>query len=96
MWINPNTGKGWTDDEEATFAEIMRITGMERIAAIQLFRRCKSNAVKAINVARRNCGLSDAQVAVHESVKAARLAALSKARQTLAQNRAIRQSEVTA
>jgi hypothetical protein len=51
MWINPNTGKGWTDAEEATFADIMRISHKERIAAIQLFRRCRSNATKALKLA---------------------------------------------
>jgi hypothetical protein len=50
MDINPNTGKGWTDAGEAAFAEIMRIGRMERIKAIQLFRRCKSDHAKAIRV----------------------------------------------
>ena len=51
MDINPNTGKGWTDvQEQATFAEIMRIGRMERIKAIQLFRRCKSDHAKAVKL----------------------------------------------
>jgi hypothetical protein len=52
MDINPNTGKRWTDTEEATFAEIMRIGRMERIKAIQLIRRCKSDHAKAVKLAR--------------------------------------------
>lgn len=80
--MNPNTGKGWTDAEEATFAEIMRIGRMERIRAIQLFRRCKSDHAKALRLAQANYGRSTAQLAGMER----RLAGLSRARQVRAQN----------
>ncbi len=93
MWLNPRTGKGWTDEEETTFADIMRIARMGRMAAIQLFRRCKSHHAKAVKLARDNYGLSDAQVAGMERSKAARLAGLVKARQRIAQDRSIRLSE---
>jgi hypothetical protein len=76
--FNENTGKGWTDQEEATFASIMRIARMSRIAAIQFFRRCRSDHAKALKLAQGNYGLSDAQKAAYESTRAARLAGLSK------------------
>ena len=79
--LNENTAKGWTDQEEATFATIMRIARMGRIEAIHLFRRCKSDPAKAVKVAQDNYGLSDAQKAAYESTRAARLAGLSRARQ---------------
>jgi hypothetical protein len=94
--MNANTGKGWTDEEEATFASIMRIARFGRIAAIQLFRRCRSNHTKALKLAQDNYGLSDVQVAAYESTKAARLAGLSKARQRRALNRQIQQTGVAA
>ena len=93
MWLNAKTGKGWTDGEETTFADIMRIARMGRIAAIQLFRRCKSNHAKAVKLAAENYGLSDAQIAGMERSKAARLAGLVKARESR-HDRAIRLSEV--
>lgn len=74
--MDPET---WTETEEATFAEIMRIGRMGRIAAIQLFRRCKSDHAKALKLARENYGLSDAQIAGLERSKTARLAGLAKA-----------------
>jgi hypothetical protein len=83
MWSNPKTGKGWTDEEEATFAEIMRI-GLRRMAAIHLFRRCGSNHARALKLAQENYGRSEAQVAAYESNKAARLAGLARARQAAA------------
>jgi hypothetical protein len=51
MDLNPKTGKGWTDAEEATFADIMRIGALGRMAAIRLFRRCKSNPAMALKLA---------------------------------------------
>jgi len=51
MYINPNTGKGWTDAEEATFTSIMRIGHLTRIKAIHLFKRCRSNATMALRLA---------------------------------------------
>ena len=96
MDINPNTGKGWTDTEEVTFAEIMRIGRMERIRAIQLFRRCKSDHVRAVRLARKNYGVSHAQLAALERSKAARLAGLSKANERRVQDRHFERVEVTA
>lgn len=51
MWINSNTGKGWTDAEEVTFADIMRIGHLTRIKANQLWARCKHNTEKALALA---------------------------------------------
>ena len=96
MDMNPNTGKGWTDAEEATFAEIMRIGRMERIKAIQLFRRCKSDHAKAVKLARDNYGLSDLQIAAYERSELARFAGLVKARQKLTQDRPIELLELHA
>lgn len=93
MWTNPQTGKGWTDAEEVTFAEIMRIGRIGRVAAIQLFRRCGSNHAKAVKFAQDNYGMTAEQVAGMERSKAARLAGLVKARQRVAQNRAFELSE---
>jgi hypothetical protein len=42
---------GWTDAEEDAFAKIMVASGLERIPAIQLFRRCGSDMDKALEVA---------------------------------------------
>jgi hypothetical protein len=96
MWINPKTGKGWTDEQEATFATIMRVGHLTRIKAIQLFRRCRSNHAKALKLAQENYGLSDVRAATYESTRTARLAGLAKARQAAAQNRQIQLPEVSA
>jgi len=94
--MNPNAGKGWTDAEEATFSEIMRIGRMERIKAIQLFRRCKSDHAKAVKLARDNYGLSDLQIAAYERSEVARSAGLVKTRQKLTQDRPIELLELHA
>ncbi len=52
MWINPKTGKGWTDGEEGIFANIQATSRLNRIQAIQLYRRVNSNAVKALEIAK--------------------------------------------
>lgn len=39
MYINPATGKGWTDEEELAFSAIMERDAAPRIAAIQKYRR---------------------------------------------------------
>ena len=96
MNINANTGIGWTDAEEATFAQIMRIGRMERIKAIQLFRRCNSDHAKAVKLARDNHGLSDLQIAAYERSKGARFSGLVKARQKLTQDRPIELLELHA
>ena len=41
----------WSNAEEAAFAQLMQL-GLTRIAAIQLFKRCGRNLVKALKVAR--------------------------------------------
>jgi hypothetical protein len=95
MDTNPNTGKGWTDAEEATFAQIMRVGRMDRIKAIQLFRRCKSEHAKAVKLARKQLR-SDGQVAAYENTKATRLAGLARANARRAQDRRIQRAEVAA
>ena len=49
MWI-----KGWTDDEERLFADIMSVSRLSRIQAIQLWKRCRENAAKAVRLAAKN------------------------------------------
>lgn len=51
MWINPNTGKGWTDAEEAAFAQIMAAGRLERLPAIRLYRRCRCALNRALQIA---------------------------------------------
>lgn len=41
----------WTDVEEATFAEIMRVGNLARIKAIHLWARSKRNGAKALRLA---------------------------------------------
>ena len=53
-WINPNTGKGWTDDEEAAFAQIQTVSRLNRIKAIHLWKRCRKNTERALAVAERD------------------------------------------
>jgi hypothetical protein len=96
MWTNPNTGKGWTDAEEVTFADIMRMGRLARIPAIHLYRRCKSDRTKSLKLTQEKHAMSDAQVAGMERSKAARLTGLAKARQSVAQNRAFELSEAHA
>ena len=57
MWINPKTGLGWTDEEETAFAEIMAAGQIERLPAIRLYRRCRSNLNRALEYARETAGL---------------------------------------
>jgi hypothetical protein len=72
--INPKTGKGWSDAEENTFTEIQRVSRLNRIQAIQLFRRHKSDGAKALAVARREYPpLSDARLAAIRKATAASL-----------------------
>lgn len=52
MWLNPKTGKGWTDEEEAAFLEIQQVSRLNRIESIQLFRRFKGSREKAVAVAK--------------------------------------------
>jgi hypothetical protein len=47
MWLNPNTGKGWTDSEEQAFAQL-QATGLTRIRSIQLWKRFRRDTTKAL------------------------------------------------
>lgn len=51
MWINERTGKGWTDVEEAAFAQL-EATGLTRIQGIQMWKRFKKDLDKALAYAR--------------------------------------------
>jgi len=51
MWINPNTNKGWTDEEECALAEIMGARSLDRLSAIRLYRRFKGDLRKALKYA---------------------------------------------
>lgn len=73
---NPKTGKAWTDAEEAAFADIMRVGRMERIKAIQLFKRCKSNPVKALKLAAEYGDMKTVNIARGESLRRSREARL--------------------
>ena len=53
MWVNPKTGKGWTDEEEAVFAEIQSVSRLSRIRSIQLWKRFEKDREKAIATAKR-------------------------------------------
>jgi hypothetical protein len=70
MWTNPKTGKGWTDDEEAAFAQIEQVSRLNRIQAIQLWKRCGKDLAKALQIAKQN----------YPPATAAQLAGLAKAR----------------
>ena len=51
MWVNPRTGKGWTDEEERAFAQLMAAGGLERMEAIRLYRRFKCDLKRALQYA---------------------------------------------
>lgn len=57
MWINPNTGLGWTGEEEAAFAAIMATGQLERLPAIRLYRRMRGNLNRALTLCRETAGL---------------------------------------
>jgi hypothetical protein len=69
-YTNPETGKGWTDEEEAAFAGIQSVSRLTRIAAIQLWKRFKKDSGKALENA-KGC---------YPPIPAAVLANLSRAR----------------
>jgi hypothetical protein len=64
----PEHWQGWTDAEETTFTQIIGVGRMDRIEAIQLFRRCKSDHAKAAELTRKQLR-SDGQVAAYENTK---------------------------
>jgi len=74
IWINPNTGKGWTDEEECAFAEIMAAGKLERLPAIRLYRRFKGDLGKAVKCARRDAPTNQ------EAVRRTRVAARTRLR----------------
>lgn len=72
---------GWTPTEESAFRQIVAVTDLERLPAIRLYRRCKDNLAKALQIAKDCYGMSETQRAAYEQNKAARLAGLVKARE---------------
>jgi hypothetical protein len=70
----------WTDSEEAAFVQLMAAGKLERMAAIRLYRRCKDDLVKALQIAREIYGVSDAKTTAYETTRSARVAGLVKAR----------------
>jgi hypothetical protein len=78
--INAKTDKGWTNAEESTFAEIMRVGRMARIPAIHLYKRCRCNSEKAVKYAREFYAPTEAQVRAYEQTRTKRLAVLTGAR----------------
>lgn len=48
---NPRTSKSWNDFEESAFAAIMNAGLLERLPAIRLYRRCKSDLARALVLA---------------------------------------------
>jgi len=92
--INPKIDKGWTDAEESTFAEIMRIGRMARIPAIHLYKRCRCNSEKAVKYAREFYAPTKAQVTAYEQTRTKRLAALADARPARRKTYPISTSEI--
>lgn len=58
MWINERTGKGWTDQEETQFAQLMEAGNLERIKAIQLWKRFGKEMTKAMKHATEHAKIS--------------------------------------
>jgi len=52
MWMNPKTGKGWTDEEEAIFEEIQAVSRLSRVQSIQLWKRFGRSRDKTVAVAK--------------------------------------------
>jgi hypothetical protein len=44
--------KGWTDEEESAFEKIMAAAGLQRMAAIRLYRRFNGDLDRALKYAR--------------------------------------------
>lgn len=70
----------WTHEEESAFKQIMGVGSLERLPAIRLYRRCKDDLTKALQIAKDYYGLSDAQKTAYEQSRAKRLAGLARAR----------------
>ena len=45
--------RGWTDQEEAAFAQIQQASRLNRIEAIKLFRRFKGDVPRALAIAKQ-------------------------------------------
>jgi hypothetical protein len=52
MWTNPRTGKGWTDEEESSFLQVIAAGSIKRMEAIRLYRRMKADLKRALTHAR--------------------------------------------
>ena len=66
--------QGWTAAEESAFQQIMAVSDLDRLPAIRLYRRCKDNLAKALQIAKDCYGSSDTQRAAYQQSKAARVA----------------------
>lgn len=66
MWVNPRTGKGWNDEEEAAFAALQEAGRLKRLEAIRLYRRMGCDLAKALKYARQ---MSDGRSANRERAK---------------------------
>ena len=75
MYLNPETGKGWTPEEESAFAQIMRSGDVERLPAIRFWKRCRKDLGKALRLAKETYALTPAELERNRS-SAARLAGL--------------------
>lgn len=85
MWTNPQTGKGWTDEEEAAFSAIMEAGKMERLPAIRLYRRLRGDLKKALRYANQARLSAEAWARSHPKAHLKRsLDALEPARQSAA------------
>jgi len=56
VWLNPKTGKGWSDREEEVIAQLMANKSCSRIQAIQEMRRRKLDDLRG-GTSVRNAGL---------------------------------------
>jgi hypothetical protein len=72
---------GWTPAEESAFGQIMAASDLGRFPAIRLYRRCKDNLAKALQIAEGCYGMSDTQRAAYHQNKVARVVGLAKARE---------------
>ena len=52
-WINSRSGKSWSDEEEADFAEIMRVGKLERLPAIRLFKQYQAGREESCGTCER-------------------------------------------
>ncbi len=62
MYLNPETSKSWTPEEEAAFAKIMMTGDLERLPAIRLWKRCNKDLGKALPLAEQTYAPAPAQI----------------------------------